>query len=453
MNIYDEIERKTSLFLHTPIVSQQPSSLPTDIIFPTSTQFNTFYDETTFFKTELKFELKKHTITITGHNGHTIDISLYAIILLLSDKFKSKVAENIDIKDDVNPLPDIEMIDNVLNNKIFWIKDSFDKIMSYNDQIIRSASHEYHATMSIPLILRIRLLEFEKSLTAQKIVNEIKIGLEKKAEEVESIRKDYEKKFTTEKVNYRTSLEKYRIELERLRVICDHLKNSADSYKSKVDLLNEDITKNRQKLTDAESKAESLERTLSDTKIKLTRAEQELKKYKSAEWTLSITSTAEKPIFIADTGDPETTKIIEFPAIDDFKENFKVATIEGDTIIYKAGNRKVEVPISLEQQYPKLIEKLVTPTKSKSLLEPKETKPPKTTTSTKKLASNPMKVRDALKNVHPEGMTMQEAAEAARVQYSNMSTYMSKLKNADQIEERDAVGEDGRKITKYYYKQ
>lgn len=454
MDIYDEIERKSNLFLHPTIVSQQSPPLPTDIIFPTSTQFNTFYDETTFFKTELKFELKNHTITITGHNGHTIDISLYAIILLLSDKFKSKVAENIDVKTDINPLPDIENIDNVLNNKIFWIKNSFDKIMSYNDQIIRSASHEYYATMSIPLILRIRLLEFEKSLNVQKIANEIKIGLEKKAEEVESIRKDYEKKFSTEKVNYRTSLEKYRIESERLHVICDHLKNSADSYKSKVDLLNEDISKNRQKLTDAESKADSLERQFSDIKIKLMRAESELKKYKSAEWTLSITSTAEKPIFIADTGDPETTKIIEFPAIDDFKENFKVASVEGDTIVYKAGNRKVEVPISLEQQYPKLIEKLIQlPAKTKAIAEPKEPKPTKTTSSAKKLASNPMKVRDALKTVHPEGMTMQEVADAAGVAYSNMSTYIFKLKNAEQIEEKDAVGEDGRKITKYYYKQ
>ncbi len=182
------------------------------------------------------------------------------------------------------------------------------------------------------------------------------------------------------------------------------------------------------------------------------RAESELKKYKSAEWTLSITSTAEKPIFIADTGDPETTKIIEFPAIDDFKENFKVASVEGDIIVYKAGNRKVEVPISLEQQYPKLIEKLIQPpAKTKAIAEPKE-KPAKTTTATKKLASNPMKVRDALKTLYPEGMTMQEVADAAGVQYSNMSTYIFKLKNAEQITEKDAVGEDGRKITKYYYK-
>lgn len=449
MDIYDEIDTKSALFLSKLKDQQLPKSSPTynTPTFPQS--FQEFYSDYIFFKTPPEPSFSNNILSFSYKSGKKIQISSDAIFELLADKHNQRLPEVPN-----QPLPDFESIDRFIQNKVFWITSSFDKIASYNDDFVRQASRSYHQLMAYPLILKIQFMEYEKSLNFIKVQKAIVEGLEKKETEVESIRKDYEKKFSTEKVNYRTSLEKYRIESERLRVICDHLKNSADSYKSKVDSANEEVSKLRLKSSDSESKSESLERQFSDIKIKLMRAESELKKYKSAEWTLSITSTADKPIFIADTGNPETTKIITFPAIDDFKENFKVASVEGDIITYKAGNRVVEVPISLEQQFPKLIEKFTQlPAKTKAIAEPKEPKPVKTKTATKKLASNPMKVRDALKTVHPEGMTMQEVADASRVQYSNMSTYISKLKNANQIEEKDAVGEDGRKITKYYYKQ
>ncbi len=450
MDIYDEINQKTELLL-TKL--RTPSSSITSSIYNTLTfpkDFQDFFSDYIFYKTPPTPTFSDNILTLSFKSGKSIQISSEGIFELLSDKYNQRLLEIPQ-----QPLPNFEEVDRFIINKMFYISSSFDRYISFSDDFVRNMSHEYHKMMSYPLSLKIAYLEWERSLNYLKIEKVIKEKMQVNEELVEQTRKDYQSKFEKEKVDYRTKLELYKIEIERLRTIATHLKETTDSYKSKLDSLNEEVTKLRQKTSDSVSKSESLERTLSDTKIKLMRAESELKKYKSAEWTLSITSTLEKPIFIADTGDPETTKIITFPSIDDFKTNFKVASVEGDIIIYKAGNRTVEVPISLETQFPKLIEKLVQlPAKTKSITEPKipKERPPRTPTSIKRLAKNPVRVRDALKDIHPEGMTMQEVADAAKVQYSNMSTYIFKLKNADQIEEKESITPEGRKITKYYYK-
>ncbi len=73
-------------------------------------------------------------------------------------------------------------------------------------------------------------------------------------------------------------------------------------------------------------------------------------------------------------------------------------------------------------------------------------------TLSKKVASNPIKVLETLK-LAPDGLTLQEASTASGIDYKHISECMFKLKNADQIEEREGVTEDGRKIAKYYSKE
>lgn len=452
MDVYEEIERKTKLFIdriHSSVPQQpetQALTSPVPATFPTN--LSGFFDDLNFFKKPPAPSLSENILTLTLPSNKNIQISTDAIVELLRNHYEFPIpCSQASL---VSTYPDFSQIDSELKERSFWFSSSYDKIISMCDRTVSQIAHQYHTDQSYLLECKIRFLEWEKSLNHVKIQMSVQQQMEAKEEEVRIIQRDYQSKLEKERTEFRTTLENYKIEIGRLQTIATHLKDSTDTYKSKLDNSLEEVTKIRQKLSDLESKTEHLERTLSDTKIKLMRSESELKKYKAAEWTLSLSSTPEKPVFVADTGDPETTKIIEFPSLDDFKENFKATGTEGDLIIYKAGDRKVEVPVSLHNQYPKLIEKL-TQLSSKPN-EPKEPKKPKIKSSTKKLAANPSRVRDALESVYPEGLARQELADAAHVQYSNIGTYLFKLKSADQIEEKDSTTPEGRKITKYYYK-
>lgn len=452
MDIYDEIERKSKLFINRihSSIPQQPEAhtitTPVPATFPTN--LSEFFDDMDFFRKTPLSTLSDNILILTLPSNKAIQISTDAVVELLRNHYDLPIPYS-----QISPIPaypDFSQIDKELTERSFWFSSNYEKIISMCDRTASQIAHQYHIDQSYLLECRIRFLEWEKSLNQIKIQKSVHQQMEAKEDEVRRIQKDYQSKLEKERTEFRTTLENYKIEIGRLQTIASHLKDSTDTYKSKLDNSLEEVTKIRQKLSDLESKSEHLERTLSDTKIKLMRSESELKKYKSAEWTLSLSSTPEKPVFVADTGDPETTKIIEFPSLDDFKENFKATGTEGDLIIYRAGDRKVEVPVSLHNQYPKLIEKLTQSLPKPN--EPKEPKKPKTKSSAKKLASNPLRVRDALESVYPEGLARQELADAAHVQYSNMGTYLFKLKNAEQIEEKDSTSSEGRKITKYYYK-
>lgn len=472
---FAEMERKTALLisrLHPPLpqtpqtpasqsthaqvqltsqqtVSTEPPQTP-QIIFPTG--FQDFWQDLIFFKKTPTIMLTGNILDMSLPSGKTCQISTDAIISILSDKYNSPIPKTQ--ISSIPVYPNFDEIERVLVEKKYWFENSYNQILTINERILLQSARQYHTDQSYLLECRIRFLEYEKSLNYIKIQKAIDAGLEKKEEEVRSIQKDYQSKIEKERTEFRTKLDSYKIEIDRLRTIANHLKDNTDSFKSKLDAANEEVDKTRQKVSDLESKSESLERTLSDTKSKLMRAESELRKYKSSEWSLSISSTPDKPVFISDNDDEGSRRIVEFPALSDFKENFKATGMEGDIIIYKAGNRKVEVPVSLEAQYPKLIEKLIEPHKNNTPPEPKTPKEPKEKKVkekplSKKLASNPIKVLEALKKAL-DGLTLQEASAASGIDYKHISECMFKLENAKQVEERESVTGDGRKIAKYY---
>ncbi len=172
MDVYDEIDAKSKLFL-SKLKEQQPQKSPPTFNTPTFPQsFQEFYSDYIFYKTPPEPSFTNNILSLSFKSGKSIQISSDAVFELLNDKFNQKLPEVPN-----QPLPDFESVDNFIKNKLFWITSSCDKIASYNDNFVRSASVSYHQLMAYPLVLKSQFLEWEKSWNFLKVQRAVAEGL------------------------------------------------------------------------------------------------------------------------------------------------------------------------------------------------------------------------------------------------------------------------------------
>jgi len=332
--------------------------VPTKNTLPTPDEFTLFYNDFTFFKTPLNFSIDNNTIVIKNQtpNAHNINIGIYPLISLLASKFDAPVSENmIDLKKGSSPLPDFDKIDTIIKQKSWDIQTMFVNIYQYSDARCISECYKYHELMAMPLELRIRFLEWEKSLVSQKVANGILDGLKERDAELEQIRKDYVSKHEKEKTLHRTEFDIFNRESQKFKIVMEQLNTRNDNLVQKLESVTTENSGYYEKVQEAESKAETANRELTNLKIKNAELEKKVAKYEVDPWMLDTNSNVERPVFYNKvSGD-----IISYP--DNFKA-YKLTVKEGDVMVYtndKDKEFKVPEGLILHQQKKKAPDSLL----------------------------------------------------------------------------------------------
>lgn len=324
-----------------------PISVQKPITLPSFNEFNLFYDDILFYKSEPISSLINNIITITNlQTKKSIQIDINALLQLLCDKFNHPVIYESDMAQNIDFQLYIQDLYLTVQEKVDQSILKYNKIFAFEDVRIKDLCISYHEMMSIPLNLKLQYQDWEKTLISGHISREIAKEMSEKNKQIVQIQIDYSKKLSDEGIKNNTILEKYKNEINRLNATIESLNSSRASAKDELNIIRTEKDELYTRYKDLELQLQ--EKIAEATKLSLdvTKLKKEVDKHKETEeWTLDITSTEDEKIYFNQI----TNKHITCPR--DFKENYRpgLNDIESDILIYKnkETNEIFEVPKTL----------------------------------------------------------------------------------------------------------
>ncbi|MFA4870932.1 MAG: hypothetical protein WC623_22225 [Pedobacter sp.] len=403
-----------------------------DVILPTPTAFNLFYDDFLFFKQPIIPSLNGTTLLLTS-GKQQIQLSLTGIIQLLLEKYQHPQLYESHFQT-TSPELQVQIRESYTSIQDFLSSclRRFDKIILFDDPRISEFAKSYYTICSVPLNLKIQYMEWEKTLISAYVSQEIQKGLHEKDKELNRIRQDYMTKLDQERNGNNAKKEAYIREIHTLQSTVESL-NSAHAR------MKEESTNNKNLSDELYEKIKSLEHTNGDLELELSKVkaksddlEKQMKRFEKQTWTQIMGFTPEHPTYI----NKVAGETVSFPCpLSSFASKYSFHELKDGEMIYKSKDSDAlfSVPEALDTM-------LISESRSD------ETTTPEPSTKEKTKTPKYMELLEFIPYGESGAIGFAALSELSGVDKTNLSRYVKTLKVSELIEEKFDITEKLRKV-------
>lgn len=331
-----EQARETITLLETATIQFSP---------PRREDFEKFYNELNQFNI-LSPELK-NDILLLKTATHQISVHIRTVVELFAQVMETPI--NLPVSDTGWEPPFINNMNECVTDAVMWTLCEFHKIFSLNDPRIQKLCHNYHLTLSYPLLARLAYLEWENSQMGYKILAATKEIGEQKAIECRNNRLDYQKQLEKETTILKTLMNRAQTEVRETTTKLNVLNEMYINKKTECDNLKGDVEATHRKMKEGEAKSVALERQISELKQENKALSEKVTKQKADKaWIMDITYTPEKPVY----RNKDTGEAMRFQkSIEIFKKEYEYVRKQEDKYVYLGKDGKeVMIPVALADE-------------------------------------------------------------------------------------------------------